>query len=277
MTRNIWITGITILLLIAAAYVYFQKPDVLNSISDIIIEKPHTAVKRVKPKTAVYLIADPTGSTYMNYAIPPIDTVFISNLTDIIYRSGGGYLWLSYIDRNSKNNKVEYMKIIAPVNRTARPERFSGETYNEYDKRIKEYEASMKNFTQDSLNNYNTYLSDKKEYLELCFELLNKIYVKGLPDNQWSDVIGSLNAAFYSLNTVQDSSAKKYTVCFSDLQQDTPYLNPKPALNSIPSDIKIIAINPVPGSSKMVTNNVVVLDYPVRVSEYIMKNNRGGI
>lgn len=270
MPRAIWITAIIIVLVIAAGYI-IQKPERLNKILNMVVEKPPVSVKNVEVKTAVFLIADPTGSTYQDYAIPKIDTTFIGNLSDVIYHNGGGYLWLSYIDRNSKNNKVVYANILSPLQRTQKPARFGGETYYEFDKRIKKYNVSMKYFVRDSLNNYNKYRSNKRQFLELCEELLNRIYVKHSPDNMWSDVIGSMNAAFYSLNTVPDGPVNKYLICFSDLQQDTPYLNPKPKLKSIPQDIKILVINPVPGSSKMVTNRVVDIDYPTRVFEYLNK------
>lgn len=271
MSKKIWITGLIILAIIAAVYIFINKPEVFREVSDMIIEKPHTMPVISETKTAAYVIADPTGSTYLDYAIPQVDTNFISQLADKIYQRGGGYIWLSNIDRNSKNNKVLYASITAPLIKNKKPERFSGETYNEYDKRVKKYMSDTRYFNQDSLKNYHGYLSKKREYLILCNDLLNSIYIKGSPDNQWSDVIGSLNGAFYSLSTISDSAINKYVVAFSDLQQDTPNLNYKPTLNSIPADIKLLAVNPVPGSSKMITNNALVLDNPDRVFDYINK------
>lgn len=274
MSNRIWIIGLIVIIILAAGYVYLEKPELAKSITSLIIEEPKPEIKKIVTKTDVALIADPTGSTYQNYAIPQIDTNFISNLADIIYQTGGGCVWLSYIDNDSKNNSVLYFPVSSPLYKDRKPERNSGETYYEYDRRIKKYATDTKYFTEDSLKNFYNYLLQKEKFLKSCDDLLSRLYVKNSPANQWSDVIGSLNAAFYTLETIRDSSVNKYLVCFSDLQQDTPHLNPSPVLHNIPGDIKFLAVNPVPGSSKMVTQNVIEIDNPERVLEYISNNNR---
>jgi hypothetical protein len=275
MSHKIWIIGLAILLTLSSGYVYFKKPEVLKSISNLVIEAPQPEIKMIKAKTAaIYLIADGTGSTYQEYAIPQIDTVFISNILDITYERGGGYLWLSYISRNSRKNQVLYFNVPTPLLKIIEPERNSGETFYEYDKKQKIYSADTSNFTEDSLRYINNYLSAKEAFLKLCCKLLNRIYIKNSPDNQWSDIIGSLNAAFYTMRTIQSSSVNKYLVCFSDLQEDMPNVKKIPKLQDIQNDVKILVVNPIPGSSHMVTKKVTVIENPERVLEYISQNYR---
>ncbi len=222
----------------------------------------------------IYYVADGTGDCYIKYAIPKVELEHLSRAADSIHRHNGGRLWLSYFDNDSKNNLCIYMSVPAFAEKQPKPETKSGETSFEADDKLKAWEKATENFSFDSLTKEKLYQQQKGKFLKECETVLStKVYVKGLKENLWSDIIGGLNSSFKTFNAISDTTpAHKYLVAFSDLQNDAPYLNPKPTLENIPTGVKVIAVNPAPGSSKKCTQEVTELEAPERVFETIFKN-----
>jgi hypothetical protein len=118
----------------------------------------------------------------------------------------------------------------------------------------------------DSIAIAKKYALQKAEFLKGSEELLRTtVYVKS-SDNQWTDIIGILNASFVTLQNDRETQAKKYVVGFSDYIQDAPYLKIT-KLDSIPQDIQLVAVNPVQNSSKKITDSLIEFEHPARVIE----------
>jgi len=230
----------------------------------------------VKPRYQnwIYFIADGTGDCYIKYAIPKVELEHLSRTADSIHQGNGGRLWLSYFDSDSKNNQCIYFLVSHCLVKQAKPAVESGETSFQTSDKLKAWQKMTENFTQDSLDSEANYQIQKEKFLKVCEAMLTqKVYVKGLKENEWSDIIGGLNSSFNTFNAITDTTpAYKYVVAFSDLQNDAPYLQPKPQLKNIPGGVKLIAVNPAPGSSKKCTQDVMELEVPDRVFETIFHN-----
>lgn len=265
------IITIAVVLLLAGTGVYFTNDSAKKLINQNILgifppEDPETPT----PEIWIYNIADGTGSTYVNYAIPRVTTDFISAILDQMYAQTGGRYWLSYTDRDSRNNQVLYLPVPKQIRKAEKPIRKPGETSFDFTKRIKAWEAVTINFEADSIEDLRTYQDAKTTFLVECEALLsNKVYVKST-DNQGTDLISILNASLQTLTTENTTMpVEKYVVCFSDMQQDAPHLNPKPQLGSLPSEVRLMAVNPVQGSSNKVTDQLLEIEHPNRVLEII--------
>ncbi len=222
-------------------------------------------IVETKIEKEVYAIADGTGSRF-KLAIPELDTVFIRNVLDAMYNQDGGKFWLSYIDRDSKNNQVLYIRI-EPRKTTTKPVRKDGETSFDYSNRVQTWEQKIPLYRKDSINHLKQFINERDKFIKQAFVQLKKVYTKGTSDNQWTDAIGSLNAAVSTVSQSDNDTSEKYIVCFSDMEQDAPYLNPKPVLNGIPSNIRVLAVNPVQGSSRMITDNILEIEHTDRLFE----------
>lgn len=266
---------VSLLILVAGGYYYSTVNAEFKEKSTAFIGKHILGETEeiVEPKIVkeVYAIADGTGSRYLNYAIPELDTVFIRNALNAMYNQDGGKFWLSYIDRDSKNNNVLYIRI-EPQKRTTKPVRKDGETSFSYSNRVKEWEQKIPEYRQDSIKHLNHFITGRDKFIKQSVVLLKKVYTKGTSDNQWTDAIGSINAAVSTVSQSTNDTSEKYIVCFSDMEQDAPYLSPKPVLNRIPSNIRVLAVNPVQGSSRMIAENILEIEHTDRLLEIMFKH-----
>jgi hypothetical protein len=269
-TKVIVIGIVSLLITVAGGYYYstvnaeFKEKNTAFIAKHILGKTEEIVAPKIEKE--VYVIADGTGSRYLNYAIPELDTVFINNILNLLYDHDGGKFWLSYIDQNSKNNQVLYMKV-EPRRRTTKPIRKEGETSFSYSSRVKDWENTKPEYRHDSISHLNHFVSYRDEFIEQANAMLNKIYIKGTIDNQWTDAIGSLNSAVLTISQSANNTSDKYIVCFSDMEQDAPYLNPQPVLNSIPSEIQVLAVNPMQGSSQMISDNILEVEHVDRLLE----------
>lgn len=270
---------LVVIALLGGGYFYFTNGNFKNAANGFVEktllgkEEPAPVAKTVY-QNWIYYVADGTGDCYIKYAIPKVELEHLSRAADSIHHHNGGRLWLSYFDNDSKNNLCIYLNVSAGLVKQAEPKTKNGETSFEADDKMKVWEKATANFSTDSLANEKLYQQQKGKFLKECEAVLtSKVYVKGLKENLWSDIVGGLNSSFKTFNAISDTTpAHKYVVAFSDLQDDAPYLKPKPTLESIPSDVKVIAVNPAPGSSKKCTQEVTELEAPERVFETIFKN-----
>lgn len=277
--KTMAIVVIVIALLGTGGYFYFTNGNFKAAANDFVAnnivgkDAPATVVKPAY-QNWIYYIADGTGDCYIKYAIPMVELEHLGRAADSIHHHNGGRLWLGYFDNDSKNNVCTYMGVPGNVVKQPKPETVSGETSFEADDKLKAWEKATANFSNDSLANEALYQKMKAKFLKECEAVLTtKVYVKGLKENQWSDIIGGLNSAFKTFDAITDTvPAYRYVVAFSDLQMDAPHLKPQPKLNAIPKGVKIIAVNPAPGSSKKCTQDVRELEAPERVFETIFNN-----
>lgn len=261
------------------SYFYFTNSKFKNAANQF-VENNITGKDVVSPAANirylndVYYVADGTGSGYTQYLVPKIEIAHLNRMADSIHWHGGGRLWLGYVDNDSKNNQCIYLLIPGIITKEPGPSVVSGETSFEADDKKKAWEKRTSNFAQDSATLESAYQKAKAKFLGDCDLLLTKkIYIPGSAQNQWSDVIGSLNASFKTFKTISDTiPAHKYVVAFSDLQHDAPRLKPAGKLDSMPNGLKLIAVNPSPGSSKKCTQQVIELEAPERVFEIIFNN-----
>ncbi len=252
-------------------YLYLTNNDFKNFISKKIIGEK----KKIEQiSTEIYLLADGTYSVNLDYAIPKLNKEFINNICDSVHYHGGGKVWLSYIDRNSKNNKCLYFSISPVSHRELRPEGKGGESSFELSDMIKKWEKRIENFSEDSLKYENLYDKNKNEFIEKSNNLLeNTVYVKS-PENKNTDAIGSLTNAFSTLenNHSDKNKIKKYIVVFSDLEQDAPDLPKESNEIEKPVDVSILMVNPNPGKSNKCIEDVSEIETPERIFENIFNN-----
>ncbi|MBL0335658.1 MAG: hypothetical protein IPP73_10260 [Chitinophagaceae bacterium] len=257
--KKIIIAIVIIAIAATGSYFYFTNANFKNAANQFVknnitgADKPPPVTKATQ-QSWVAVIADGTGSGYTQYSVPKVEQTYLNRMADSIHTNGGGRLWLSYIDNDSKNNQCLYLPIPGSILKETKPSIGSGETSFEADDKKKAWEKRVAGFSQDSANHEAAYQKAKEKFLNDCVLILTKkIYLPGSPQNQWSDVIGSLNSSFETFNAITDTlPAHKYVVAFSDLQHDAPQLKPAPKLNSIPKGLTLIAVNPAPGSSKNV-------------------------
>ncbi len=261
------IAAILVVGLIAGAYL--MNPSTQRIIDKYILSKEEPPPSRpVEPEKWIYVLADGTGSTYGTYAIPKVTSKWLGDILNEMYKTSGGRLYLSHIDRDSRNNQVLYVSVPKEFIPSPKPIRKAGEISFEYTKRLNIWKGSLIHMKSDSTDIANEYSKAKAKFLNDCSTLLEKkVYIKS-PDNQWTDIIGILNASFITMKNEQGADAVKYVVGFSDFIQDAPHLK-KIKLDSIPYNLQLLAVNPVQNSSKKITNDVVELEHPQRVIEII--------
>ncbi len=248
-----------------------QKAEVRGFLEKHILGKSEEIVVSFEP-VFLYYVADGTGSGHTRYAIPKLDTINIRESIHWMHTKDGGKIWVTFIDNDSRNNPNCYLTIPAILRHPA-PVRNSGETSFAFSKRETEWKTEHEIFLKDSIAAEERFEGNADKFLVNVSKMLDRVYSKGTPENQWTDAIGVLNSAITSMVQMGPQPGKKLLVCFSDLEQDAPYLKPQPALIEIPSDITIVAVNPIIGSSKKITNQVIEVEHPSRVFELFLNHN----
>jgi hypothetical protein len=258
---------VTIVLIGLVTAAYLMHPTAQELVDKYVLGKEEPLPPApIEPERWVYVLADGTGSTYGTYAIPKVSAQWLAKVLDEMYHVSGGRLYLSHIDKDSRNNEVLYVSVPKQIVPITKPQRRSGEISFEFTKRLKEWESLVLNMQADSIAIAKKYALQKAEFLKGSEELLRTtVYVKS-SDNQWTDIIGILNASFVTLQNDRETQAKKYVVGFSDYIQDAPYLKIT-KLDSIPQDIQLVAVNPVQNSSKKITDSLIEFEHPARVIE----------
>lgn len=193
---------------------------------------------------AVFCIFDPSGSGKSTYSVPIISVYFIKQLIAVIAEKGHGEIWLTFIDRSALNNKVLHFTIPEKMKAFEPPVRKAGQLKGEYDRNLEEFRAdSTKNASKmvAELQNYN---EAKDKFLMECSEMIDKGYAPKKTYEDYSDIIGSLNAAVRSLETVDsDSIHFRSILLISDGVQDVPACDTKQHLKKIPDDVMMVTVN----------------------------------
>ena len=269
MKNKITISIVTAILLITGIYFYISNKDFKGFIQNKVFGSEKKEI--LSKEFFIYCIADGTYSVNTDYAIPQIDINFIEKMIDSIHINGSGKFWLTYIDKASKNNRTLYFAIPEFTQTEQYPKERNGESSFDYQDRISKWKENISKSRIDSTEKERTYNERKKEFIIKCDSLLNHtVYVKS-NENRFSDVVGTLNSSFRSLAGNTTSNTQKIIVAFSDLQHDMPDSKQVPELDPIPERVTLIATNPAPGSSDMITEDAEEVDSPERVFEIVFK------
>lgn len=248
MNRTIIIIAIVIATILGGSYLVIkfnpqlQSEPLIKPIAEVfgLVEEP------VIPENynAVFCIFDPSGSGKSTYSVPIITVDFIQQMIASIANKGHGEIWLSFVDRSALNNKVLHFTVPEKMKAFEPPVRKTGQRKGEYDRELSEFRAdSAKNASimTAKLHNYN---EAKEKFLKECSEMINKGYAPKKVYEDYSDVIGSLNAAFRSLATVDsDSTHFRSILLISDGVQDIPAGDTQQQLNDIPGDVMLVMVN----------------------------------
>ncbi|HBG62230.1 MAG: hypothetical protein A2266_09235 [Bacteroidetes bacterium RIFOXYA12_FULL_40_10] len=193
---------------------------------------------------AVFCIFDPSGSGRVTYGVPIITVDYIKQIISAIENKGNGELWLTFVDRSALNNKVLHFTIPKTMKLLRTPIREAFQLKGEYDKKLADFKAdSTRNAAkyESELHNYN---EAKEKFLDECREMITKGYEQKKPYEDYSDVIGSLNAAIRSLRTIEsDSTSFLSILLISDGVQDIPASDVKQELKEIPEHILLVTVN----------------------------------
>jgi hypothetical protein len=271
---------IALALFVMGICLYISNPNLKKIINNFIgknivgSESPVVTKKAANYQYWIYLMADGTGDCRSTYNIPRLEITHLSRIIDSIHNWGGGRIWLSYFDNDSRNNPCVYLRVQAKITRPERPSSVSGETSFEAQDKLNEWRKRTANLIRDSISSEGIYLENKAEYLKQCDGILKtRVYVYDLKTNKFSDIIGGMNNAFKVIGSIPDTKpALKYLVTFSDLQHDAPDIKLEPVLDRVPVGLSIININPAPGSSKKCTEEVTEVESPERLFELVFNN-----
>ena len=210
----------------------------------------------------IYLLADGTYSTSIDYVVPRLNTTFLEVLIDKLRHNGGGYIWLSYIDDASKDNECLYLKITTSLITTEKPNFMESGAVN-YQKNLKKFEALHSKEMNDSILEVSEMNNRKQKFLDAAYSLLNqKVYLKSYR-NKLSDVSGSVQSANKVLTDARRNSmiTDCILVGFSDFQNDPDC----PALQ-VDSSVKVFNLISQSGKSK----NCISGSQEVMDSDYLL-------
>jgi len=248
---------------------YQFLPDSIKKRIESLSAAEEKVVQQVNP-IWVIVTADGTGSGSTRYSIPRVDTEFLREVAELIKTAGaGGRIYLNYIDRDSRNNPLEVLNIPSIEKYPEKPVIGSGANILDQQNLEEGWLNGIPAFKADSLEQEERFQSALTGFLKKCDRLLEKIYSGKTPDNAWSDVNGNLNSSIRLLSQPSHALVDKYIFLFSDCQHELPAGTAGQQLELIPGDIRVFSLNPVPGSSPMVSEDIEVLEHQSRVFEIL--------
>jgi hypothetical protein len=244
MNKSIFIIAIVIASILAGGFLLINRNPRIKSMAEKygIINTP---VKSIPASyNAVFCIFDPSGSGKSTYNVPIISVDFIRQIITKIEEKGYGELWLTFIDRSALNNKLLHFNIPIKMNTLEPPVRKVGQRKGEYDKELADFEKKSVKEALKTSAELQSYNEAKEKFLKECSEMINKGYAPKKSYEDYSDVIGSLNAAVRSLATLySDSVHFRSILLISDGVQDVAAGDAKQQLNEISDDIMLITVN----------------------------------
>lgn len=193
---------------------------------------------------AVFCIFDPSGSGRSTYSVPIITIDFIKQMISAIENKGHGELWLSFIDRSALNNKVLHFTIPRTIKSFGPPVRETFQLKGEYDKKLADFRTDSAKIITEMTTRLQNYNEAKVKFLNECNEMIASGYAPKNPNEDYSDVIGSLNAAIRSLGTLDSDSTNFLSILLiSDGVHDTPADDVIQELKEIPEYIMLVTVN----------------------------------
>ncbi|MCK9235121.1 MAG: hypothetical protein M0Q41_02125 [Bacteroidales bacterium] len=276
MNRTIFIIAVVIVAILGVSYLIIEfnpqlqsnpwiKPiaEVFSLVEDAVVPENYNAV---------FCIFDPSGSGKYTYSVPKISVEFVEDMIAAIADQGHGEIWLTYIARSAFSTKVLHFTVPKRIKALEPPVRKAGQLKGEYDRVLAEFLAdsniSASKMTAE-LKNYNI---AKEKFLKECSEMINNSYAPKKRGEDYSDIIGSLNAALRGLGTiVSDSTHFRSILLISDGVQDIPAGDFKQKLNEIPADVMLVTVNHSGSPKSIVAGKSIEVDNLNRGLEKVIR------
>jgi hypothetical protein len=242
--KTIIIVIATVALFATGVFFYYTNDAFQGKVNEALAIEPTRDLPVVTSYNAVFVIFDPSGSGLYSYSVPRITTDMISSLIDRITEVGYGEIWLTFVAKDAFRVRVLHFSIPEPPRRPTMPVRGAGEAKYKFNERVAKYNLDSLSYAKE-LFIYQESLNKKKQaFLSDCQAMIDAGYAKKKPGEDWSDVIGSINAATRSLATVpSDSIHFRSILMIGDGEQDLPPGSEQKTLNPIPDDVKIVMVN----------------------------------
>lgn len=270
--RNVIISIVIVIFLCAGIYLYFSNDTFKNNIDETF----KTDKKEVFPEqsfNSVFTIFDPSGSGTVTYSVPKITIENINTIIDAISSTGSGEFWLTYIDKNGWNNRVLHFFIHEKPQPPQMPTRNSGEAKYKFNQRLEQFQKDSLEYKKNIGEFYRRFNNEKERFLSDCKVMLQEGYAKKKPGEDYSDIIGSLNAALRSLSTVPNDSQHYFRsiLLISDGVQDLSLGQKSQQLNNIPDDIAIVTVNNSGSRNNIVAKRTIEVDNLDRALQYVIR------
>lgn len=274
-TKTIIITMAISALLIGGGYFYFTDDSFRNKLGETFALEPAKSAPPMQNYNAIFVVFDPSGSGLYSYSVPRITPDFVSSLIDRILSEGYGELWLTYVVKDAFKNKVLHFSIPKPPQAPVGPVRFAGEAKYKFNERVERYNLDSLGYTK-KLFIYNESLEKmKREFLSDCQAMIDAGYAKKKPGEDYSDVIGCLNAATRSLATVSSDSIHFQSILMiGDGEQDLPPGSEPKTLNPIPDDVRIVMVNHSGSKNNVVAGRAVEVDNLDRALQMVVQSHK---
>jgi len=273
MNKTIFIIAIVFASLLGGSYLLINSNPQLKSMAEKykIIDAP-APIPIPASYNAVFCIFDPSGSGKSDFSTPTISVNFINQLIFLISEKGYGEIWLTYIDRSALNNKVLHFSIPEEVKSHETPIRKSGELKGEFDKRLAAFRNDSIRFNEQYQAVAKNYSKSKSSFLSECSKMILEGYAPKKNNEDYSDIIGSLNASIRSLSTVQyDSTHFRSIALISDGVQDIPIGDQMQQLKVLPEDVILVSINHSGSFNSVVPANAIEVDNLDRCLEKVIR------
>lgn len=273
MNKTIFIIAIVFAALIGGGYLLINKNPQIKSLAEKygVIDAPDLNPLPAS-YNAVFCIFDPSGSGKSTYSVPIISVEFIQQLISSIADKGYGELWLTYVDRSAMNNKVLHFIIPEKMKSFEPPVRKTGELKGEFDRRLAVFRADSIKINKLINEEMNNYSKSKALFLKECNEMIIKGYTPKKSYEDYSDVVGSLNAASRSLRTVvNDTLHFSSILLISDGVQDIPSDDLKQQLKEMPKDVILVLVNHSGSANSIIAEKAIEVDNLDRGIEKTMR------
>jgi len=244
MNKTIFIIAISIASIVGISYFFVtNNPKFKTFVEELgIIDSPKTIIPA--SYNAVFVIFDPSGSGRTTYSVPRITVKFINALIDSIEDNGSGDIWLTFISRNAYNNDVLHLQIPKKTKNLAEPSRKPGERLGDFKRRLQQYAVDSLRNTTKIHEAVQHFAEAKNKFLQACQIMINAGYAPKKPGQDYSDIIGSMNAGLRAFSTVaHDSTHFRSILLISDGVQDVPRNDFHQTLGVIPEDVLCVEVN----------------------------------
>jgi hypothetical protein len=242
--KTIIIVIATVALFATGVFFYYTNDAFQGKVNEALAIEPTRDLPVVTSYNAVFVIFDPSGSGLYSYSVPRITTGFVSSLIDRIVEVGYGEIWLTFVAKDAFRVRVLHFSIPEPPRRPTMPVRGAGEAKYKFNERVAKYNLDSLSYTKELFIYQESLNKKKQDFLSDCQAMIDAGYAKKKPGEDWSDVIGSINAATRSLATVpSDSIHFRSILMIGDGEQDLPPGSEQKTLNPIPDDVKIVMVN----------------------------------
>jgi len=247
---------------------YFKKQDLAITLGF------KTEAQEPIRHRAVFIIFDGTGSGKYTYRVPRINVDLIADAITLISEDGEGELWLTYVDRSALNNEVLYYSIPKQYVPLKRPLRKTGERKGEYDKTIEKFIADSLEVATKHESTKNDENRKLERFLSSCQKMIDSQYAPKPRGEDYSDIIGALNAATRSLSSLTSEVFSSLSILLiSDGEHDLPASDTSLELKPIPDDIFLVTVNNSGSDSSVVAGRSVEIDNIERALNLIINRH----